>query len=104
MIPLAMKDLVNSDCVQLASLSLGSRKPVLNELPIIFLAAATSADPRQNTPWQVLYDSRDDCAFITTMGINCATFDDILDSGFREHWESSSIPPADANPGGAPRL
>lgn len=61
-------------------------------------------DPRNNTPWQVLYDSQDDRAFITTMGIDCATFEYILDSGFRVQWESLAIPRPDADPAGAPRL
>ncbi|KAI0648375.1 hypothetical protein C8Q79DRAFT_1008705 [Trametes meyenii] len=61
-------------------------------------------NPRSNTPWQVLYESQDDRAFITTMGIDCATFNLILGSGFRGRWESWAIPRPDANPAGAPRL
>ena len=60
--------------------------------------------PREGTPWQALYDSRDDRAYITTMGIDCATFDYILESGFAERWDSSPIPRADTNPDGNPRL
>ncbi len=38
------------------------------------------------------------------MGINCAAFEYILDSGFREQWNSSAIPRSDTNPEGVPRL
>ncbi|EIW51377.1 uncharacterized protein TRAVEDRAFT_137504 [Trametes versicolor FP-101664 SS1] len=61
-------------------------------------------NPRCDTPWQVLYDSQDDRAFITTMGIDCGTFEYILESGFRAQWESEAIPRPDADPTGAPRL
>ncbi len=61
-------------------------------------------NPRTNTPWQVLFTSRDDRAFITTMGIDCATFDYILTSGFAEGWNNNSIPRPDTNTHGLPRL
>ncbi|KAI0367629.1 hypothetical protein BV20DRAFT_981169, partial [Pilatotrama ljubarskyi] len=61
-------------------------------------------DPRENTPWQVLYNTRDDRAFITTMGLDCAMFDLILQSGFAERWNQSTIPREDTNPHGQPRL
>ena len=61
-------------------------------------------DPRHNTPWQVLYESRSDRAFITTMGIDCSTFDAILRAGFSQHWNTQAIPRSDANPYGNPRL
>ncbi|OJT03821.1 hypothetical protein TRAPUB_12304, partial [Trametes pubescens] len=38
------------------------------------------------------------------MGINCAAFEYILDSGFRKQWNSSAIPQSDTNPEGVPRL
>ncbi|KAI0364883.1 hypothetical protein BV20DRAFT_1104821 [Pilatotrama ljubarskyi] len=55
-------------------------------------------------PWQVLYNTRDDRAFITTMGLDCAMFDLILQSGFAERWNQSTIPREDTNPHGQPRL
>ena len=42
-------------------------------------------DPRLATPWQVLYDSQSDRAFITTMGFDVQTFTYILSSGFAMH-------------------
>ena len=42
-------------------------------------------DPRLATPWQVLYDSWSDHAFITTMGFDVQTFTYILSSGFATH-------------------
>ncbi|KIM55807.1 hypothetical protein SCLCIDRAFT_30069 [Scleroderma citrinum Foug A] len=38
-------------------------------------------NPRINTPWQTLYESQDDRAFITTMGFDVETFGYILTSG-----------------------
>ena len=61
-------------------------------------------NPRQDTPWQVLYESHDDRAFITTMGINCATFDYLLEHGFTLLWNTTTIPRTDANADGFPRL
>ncbi|KAI0367323.1 hypothetical protein BV20DRAFT_1000852 [Pilatotrama ljubarskyi] len=60
--------------------------------------------PRANTPWQALYDSRSDRAFITTMGIDCATFHYILENGFAYEWNTRTIPRTDTNPLGQPRL
>jgi hypothetical protein len=31
-------------------------------------------NPRVGTPWQRLWDSQEDCTFITTMGFDVATF------------------------------
>ncbi len=39
-------------------------------------------NPRIGTPWQVLHGSRSDRAYITTMGVDCETFDKILEGGF----------------------
>ncbi len=53
-------------------------------------------NPREGTPWQALNSSKNDRAFITTMGFDVATFDLILSSGFEERWNSMPIPRADA--------
>lgn len=60
-------------------------------------------DPRRDTPWQVLYDSRNGRAYITTMGINVATFDYILHHGFAAQWNENAIPCSDTNSSGNPR-
>ncbi len=60
--------------------------------------------PRANTPWQALYNSCDDRAYITTMGIDCATFNYILEHSFAEEWDSSPIPCPDTNQNGNPCL
>lgn len=52
----------------------------------------------------MLYDSQDDWAFITTMGIDTATFQYILGSGFAEGWDGATIPHPDTNLDGEPRL
>jgi len=60
-------------------------------------------DPRVNTPWQRLLVSRADRGYITTMGFDVATFNYILDSGFRDQWDSMSIRRVDVKPGALPR-
>ena len=53
--------------------------------------------PQGRTPWQALYHSNNDRAFITTMGLDVRTFHLLLESGFRESWETQPIVRADAN-------
>lgn len=60
-------------------------------------------NPREATPWQVLYDSQNDRAFITTMGFNVATFHDILDNGFERLWNMTPIPRLDVSGLSQPR-
>jgi hypothetical protein len=61
-------------------------------------------NPRINTPWQRLYESQDDRAFITTMGFDVETFQYILNSGFELAWDETPIPRADVSTNGAPRI
>ncbi|KAI0370996.1 hypothetical protein BV20DRAFT_943271 [Pilatotrama ljubarskyi] len=61
-------------------------------------------DPREETPWQRLYASRSDRAFITTMGIDVATFHHILDGGFSSRWESQPVQRVDVQQLGVPRV
>ncbi|KAG6808001.1 hypothetical protein H0H92_005724 [Tricholoma furcatifolium] len=61
-------------------------------------------DPRVDTPWQQLYNSQNSRAFITTMGFDVPTFDYILESGFRELWDTTPIPRGDAPGSATPRL
>jgi hypothetical protein len=61
-------------------------------------------NPRGETPWQRLYESRSDRAYITTMSVDVATFDLILDSGFRFAWNNNCIPRADAPGTTTPRI
>jgi hypothetical protein len=62
-------------------------------------------NPRHNTPWQTLYASRNDRAFITTMGLDVATFHHILDhAGFAYRWDTRPIPRPDVQSHGNPRL
>jgi hypothetical protein len=60
--------------------------------------------PRQESPWQALYQSREDRAYITTMGIDVKTFDYLLAAGFKDAWDSRPIRRSDVNPNGATRL
>ena len=60
-------------------------------------------DPRNNTPWQALFNSCNDRAFITTMGFDVETFELIVRSGFGTLWLGRPIPRADASTHGEPR-
>lgn len=60
-------------------------------------------NPRLNTPWQVLFNSQDDRAFITTMGFDVETFGHILTSGFAAAWYQMPIPRDDTSTHGDPR-
>ncbi|KAG6848622.1 hypothetical protein H0H93_015417 [Arthromyces matolae] len=63
-------------------------------------------DPRSETPWQRLWESQTDRAFITTMGFDVATFRYILEgpNGFGRRWNMSTIPREDVDNAGNPRL
>ncbi|KAJ7226867.1 hypothetical protein GGX14DRAFT_385658 [Mycena pura] len=52
--------------------------------------------PRLCSPWQVLYLSGSDRAYITTMGVDVTTFNYILQMGFADLWNSERIPRPDA--------
>jgi hypothetical protein len=61
-------------------------------------------NPRINTPWQALYNSQNDRAFITTMGIDVTTFTSLLTTGFAQRWSETPIPREDVNVGGNTRI
>lgn len=61
-------------------------------------------NPRIGSPWQFLYQSQLDRAFITTMGVDTVTFQVLLNSGFEQLWDSTPIPRIDTNIHGEPRL
>ncbi|KAG9127266.1 hypothetical protein FRC07_015078 [Ceratobasidium sp. 392] len=48
-------------------------------------------NPRFQTSWQQLYHSQSDGAYITTMGVDVATFRFLMTAGFRECWETNPI-------------
>ncbi|KIO23649.1 hypothetical protein M407DRAFT_15528 [Tulasnella calospora MUT 4182] len=54
-------------------------------------------NPRYATPWIHLYESKDNRAYITTMGFNVATFEFLQTSGFSDVWDSTPIPQADTS-------
>jgi hypothetical protein len=60
-------------------------------------------NPRGATPWQILYRSRNDQAYITTMGFDVAMFNHILEAGFGVAWNITPIPRADATNTGVTR-
>jgi hypothetical protein len=59
-------------------------------------------NPRDGTPWQRLFASRNDKALITVVGFDFPTFHLILRSGFERSWKNTIIPRADTH-GGIPR-
>lgn len=63
-------------------------------------------DPRGATPWQVLWGSQNDRAFITTMGFDVKTFRFLLEGPdhFAERWDSTPIPREDVFAHGQPRI
>ncbi|KLO06853.1 hypothetical protein SCHPADRAFT_837453 [Schizopora paradoxa] len=61
-------------------------------------------NPRLGTPWQVLFESRSDRAFITTMGVDCDTFFKILEDGFSRSWNTTPIPRYDVEKVAVPRI
>ena len=61
-------------------------------------------NPRVGTPWQTLLESRNDRAFITTMGFDRAVFNSILEEGFAEYWNTTPIPRADVSTNAIPAI
>jgi hypothetical protein len=61
-------------------------------------------NPCFGTPWQQLYWSKSNRAFLTTMGFDVATFQAILEAGFAQRWCTTPIPCPDVNPAGQTRL
>ncbi|KAG6915497.1 hypothetical protein DXG01_011199 [Tephrocybe rancida] len=51
-------------------------------------------NPRAGTPWQILWASQNDRAFITMMGFDVETFRYIL-KGFAQRWDTTPIPRED---------
>ncbi|KDQ52816.1 hypothetical protein JAAARDRAFT_197892 [Jaapia argillacea MUCL 33604] len=60
--------------------------------------------PRIDSPWQRLIHSRNDHAFITTMGFDVNTFFLIHNSGFARRWNDTPIPRSDVVLTGQPRV
>jgi hypothetical protein len=60
-------------------------------------------NPHINTPWQHLHGSWSDCAYITTMGFDVATFEAILNAGFEGSWYAIPIHQNDTNSSGRAR-
>ena len=57
--------------------------------------ASLPPNPRMGTPWQQLYASKIDRAFILTTGLDHETFEWILQSGFASTWDETPIPRSD---------
>ena len=60
-------------------------------------------NPHKDTPWQVLYQSHSDRAFITTMGFDVDAFEHLIKSGFARMWYERPIDRSDTMTAGNPR-
>jgi hypothetical protein len=60
-------------------------------------------NPRYGTPWMTLYVSRDDRAYVTTMGTDVASFDYILNF-FAVEWNTTPIPREGVRANTEPRI
>ncbi|KAG9125513.1 hypothetical protein FRC07_007295 [Ceratobasidium sp. 392] len=60
--------------------------------------------PRHGTPWLRTRGSFEDQAYLLAMGVDVATFEYILRSGFEQFWNGNTIFRDDVNPDGTPRL
>jgi len=56
------------------------------------------------TAWEYLYESKDDRAFILTMGVGVSVFQQLLDSGFEVTWNTMLIPRDDVLSNAKPRV
>lgn len=76
-----------------------------NRLPsrLYLCRAELCPNPHINTPWQYLYRSRSDRAFITTMGFDVETFEGILSAGFAQKYYETPIPRDDVASTGSSR-
>ncbi len=53
-------------------------------------------NPHVDTPWQALYASQSDHAFIPIIGLDMETFNVVIQSGFVQLWDTTPIPRSDA--------
>lgn len=60
--------------------------------------------PREESAWLAVYRSRENRAYINTMGIDVNTFDFLLQAGFAHAWNTRPIPRNDVDPAGATRV
>ncbi|KAH9450939.1 hypothetical protein Pst134EB_018447 [Puccinia striiformis f. sp. tritici] len=60
-------------------------------------------DPMKNSAWAFLWSARNDRGFITTMGVDVTTFDNLLQR-YTVHWDFSTIDREDVNPHGEPQI
>ncbi|KAI7944016.1 hypothetical protein MJO28_011544 [Puccinia striiformis f. sp. tritici] len=56
----------------------------------------------RNSAWTAMKSARSDRAYVTTMGIDVATFDNLLDR-FEPLWNTITLPRNDVNPNGHPK-
>ncbi|KAF8868094.1 hypothetical protein BD779DRAFT_1148828 [Infundibulicybe gibba] len=96
---------VTATAAILASVEQARQRRIENRRPnrLYLCRSQLLPNPRSGTPWEALYNSGNDRAYITTMGFDVKTFHDILNLGFGEAYLSAPIPRNDTSHDGAPR-
>ncbi|KAK9482350.1 hypothetical protein V1527DRAFT_21394, partial [Lipomyces starkeyi] len=69
---------------------------------LFYLTRPVLISPNKS-PWQILYDSCDERAFILTTGLSPAIFNYVLDCGFKQAWDTSTITRSDVSINGQAR-
>ncbi|KNE88810.1 hypothetical protein PSTG_17753, partial [Puccinia striiformis f. sp. tritici PST-78] len=77
-----------------------SSAPGLHQLRT-YLTRANLTSSR-NSAWTAMKSARSDWAYVTTMGIDVATFDNLLDR-FEPLWNTITLPRNNVNPDGHPK-
>ncbi|KNE90844.1 hypothetical protein PSTG_15712 [Puccinia striiformis f. sp. tritici PST-78] len=87
----------------IVSLAVLGERGHLRQLRTYLTRGDLPGNPRADSAWAYLYSAQNDRAFITTMGVDVKTFDDLL-SRFLVHWETGTLPRNDVNPNGDPQV
>jgi hypothetical protein len=66
--------------------------------------ASLLPNPRSETPWHVLYESKIDRSLIVTTGLDFGSFESLMDIGFAETCNNTFIPRNDVSATGRVRL
>jgi hypothetical protein len=65
---------------------------------------ALSSSPHEGTAWLALYHSRNNQAYLCTMGIGVSVFETLLKAGFQHAYDSQPVPRNDVDPTKPTRL
>ncbi|KAA1113038.1 hypothetical protein PGT21_019232 [Puccinia graminis f. sp. tritici] len=79
------------------------RPGVFRQLCTYLMRQDLPQKPLADSAWASLWRSQSDRAFVTTMGIDVATFDNLL-KRFATRWDTTPITRGDVNPNGEPQI